>query len=70
MRAFRKIFISVALGGNFIFVGVGLVIILLGVFVTVTPVQADLQGREGLVGSRFGTVNIDVGPYVQWLTLM
>ena len=52
------------------FVGVrgrfGMVIILLWVFVTATLVQADLQVRGGLLGGRYGTVNIDVGPYVQF----
>ena len=43
-----------------------LVTILLWAFVTVTLVQADLQGRGDLPQSRFGTVNIDVGPYVQF----
>jgi len=43
-----------------------LAITLMWALATVTLVQADLQGRADLPRSRFGTVNIDVGPYVQF----
>ena len=43
-----------------------LVITLILAFVTVTLIQTDLKGREILPRSRFGTVSVDVGPYVQF----
>ncbi|MHC4436095.1 MAG: outer membrane protein assembly factor BamB family protein [Planctomycetota bacterium] len=46
-----------------------LVTILLWIFVTVTLVQADLQGRADLPRPRLGVANIDVGPYVQFTGL-
>lgn len=45
---------------------IGLVKTLICAIVTITLIQTNLQGREGLVRSRFGVVNIDVGPYVQF----
>ena len=43
-----------------------LIITLIWAFVAVTLIRTDLQGRADLPQSRFGTVNIDVGPYVQF----
>ena len=56
-KQLESVVASVGLRGRF-----GLVIILL----TVTLVQTDLYGREGLPLSRFGTVDINAGPYVQF----
>jgi SAM-dependent methyltransferase len=61
IRQLESIGASVGGRGRF-----GLVIILLLAFVTVTLVQADLQERGSLPQSRFETINIDVGPYVQF----
>ena len=57
----RSVIESAGIRGRF-----SLIITLIWAFVAVTLVRADLQGRADLPQSRFGTVNIDVGPYVQF----